>query len=180
MVGSLDTTYDKLNKKFIMKISFKILSFLFLITAFVGCKKEEFNGITDMRPAVPVTVPNAIDYRPEPTVGASKAAGGNIQIILSIPASSGRTIKEITKIAASTTYTQIQSTGTTGFYNTAPIPVNATSWTFNTTVAEYVTKGPGVVPTSTNTELAKRFYFLITLDDGSVVIPEPVRVLYLD
>ena len=146
----------------------------------ISCKKQDFNGLSDIRPAVPVTVTNAIDFRPEPTVSTSISAGGAIQIILAIPASSGRTIKEITKVAANTTYTQIQSTGTTGFYTSAPIPVNSTTYTFNTTLAEYVLKGPGVIPTvstTVGTELAKRFYFLITLDDGSVIIPESVRVL---
>lgn len=160
---------------------FKSLSFLVVtITLITGCKKETFVGLSDLRPTVPVTVTNAIDFRPEPTVSTSKAGGGNIQIVLAIPASSGRTIKEITKIAASTSYTAIQSTGTTGFYTSAPIAVNSTTATFNTTVSEYVTKGPGTVPSNTNTELAKRFYFKLTLDDASVIITEPVRVLYLD
>ncbi|HMK05859.1 MAG TPA: hypothetical protein VK489_16775 [Ferruginibacter sp.] len=168
-----------------MKNSIKFLSFLFLLSVvIISCKKEDFNGLSDVRPDVPVTVPNAIDFRPEPTVKTSISAGGAIQIILEIPASSGRKIKEITRIAANTTYTAIQSTGTTGFYTTAPpfvpIPVNATTYTFNTTLAEYVVKGPGVIPAvsaTVGTELAKRFYFLITLDDNSVLIPQPVRVL---
>ena len=167
-----------------MKKNLKFLSFVFLTLIMISCKKEAFNGLSDVRPNVPVTVTNAIDYRPEPTVSTSISAGGAIQIILAIPSSSGRTIKEITKIAASTTFTQIQSGGTTGFYTTTtpftPIPVNATTYTFKTTLGEYVVKGPGVVPTvstTAGTELAKRFYFLITLDDGSVIIPEPVRVL---
>ena len=161
-----------------MKKYMKFLLFLFLTVIMISCKKEDFNGLSDVRPAVPVTVTNAIDFRPEPTVSTSKSAGGAIQIILSIPASSGRTIKEITRIAASTTYTKIQ--GTVGLYNAAAIPVNATTYTFNTTLAEYVVKGPGVIPTvstTAGTELANRFYFMLTLDDGSVLISEPVRVL---
>jgi len=160
------------------------LSLLFLTMIVTSCKKEDFNGLSDMRPAVPVTVTNAIDFRPEPTVSTSVSGGGAIQIVLAIPGNSGRKIKEITRIAANTTYTAIQSTGTTGFYTTTPpftpIPVNATTYTFNTTLAEYVIKGPGTIPpvsATVGTELAKRFYFLITLDDGSVIIPESVRVL---
>ncbi len=167
-----------------MKKNKEILSFLFLTMVMISCKKENFNGLSDVRPAVPVTVTNAIDFRPEPTVSTSISGGGAIQIVLAIPASSGKKIKEITKIATNTTYTAIQSTGTTGFYTTTPpftpIPVNATTYTFNTTLAEYVVKGPGTIPTvstTVGTELAKRFYFLITLDDGTVIIPEPVRVL---
>ncbi len=163
-----------------MKKNIKFLSALLLTITIISCKKQQINGLTDVRPAVPVSITNAIDYRPEPTVSTSISSGGAIQIVLAIPASSGRNIKEITKIAANTTYTQIQSTGTTGFYNSVPIPANATTYTFNTTLAEYVVKGPGVIPTvstTVGTELAKRFYFLLTLDDGSVVIPESVRVL---
>lgn len=156
-------------------------SFLLVLVVLVtSCKKEAFNGLSDVKPPIPVTVTNAVDYRPDPTVPTSKASGGNIQIILAIPAESGRKIKEISKIAASTTYTAIQSSGSTGFYTSSSIVVNNTTATFNTTVSEYVVKGPGVIPSFTNTELAKRFYFMLTLDDGTVIIPQPVRVLYLD
>jgi hypothetical protein len=161
-----------------MKKNIKFLSFLFLTVSMISCKKEGFNGLSDVRPDVPVTVSNAIDFRPEPTVSTSISGGGVIKITLEIPANKGRTIKEITKIAAATTYTKIQ--GTTGLYNSAAIPVNATTYTFNTTLAEYVVKGPGVIPavsTTVGTELANRFYFMLTLDDGSVIIPTSVRVL---
>ena len=161
-----------------MKKNIKFLSFLFITMILISCKKEDFNGLSDIRPAVPVTVTNAIDFRPEPTVSTSISGGGAIQIILAIPSGTGRTIKEITRIAASTTYTKIQ--GTAGLYNSAPIPVNAITYTFNTTLAEYVVKGPGVIPTvsaTVGTELANRFYFMLTLDDNSVVISESVRVL---
>jgi hypothetical protein len=168
-----------------MKKNMKFLSFLFLLVIMISCKKEDFNGLSDVRPTVPVTVTNAIDYRPEPTVGTSISAGGAIQIILAIPASTGRTIKEITRIAANTSYTAIQSGGTTGFYTTtppfSPIPVNATTYTFNTSLTQYFTIHPVSATTNpaatANTELARRFYFKITLDDGSVIIPESVRVL---
>ena len=161
-----------------MKKYIKFLLFFFTAVVMLSCKKESFNGLSDVRPAVPVTVTNAIDFRPEPTVSTSIAAGGAIQIVLSIPASSGRTLKEITRIAASTTYTKVQ--GTTGLYNSAPLAASGTTFTFNTTLAEYVVKGPGSIPsvsTTAGTELANRFYFMITLDDGSVLLPEPVRVL---
>jgi predicted metal-dependent phosphotriesterase family hydrolase len=100
---------------------------------------------------------------------------GAITITLSIPASTGRTIKEITRVSANTTQTQVQ--GTTGLYNTAVIPGTGTTVTFNTTFTEYIAKAAGVIPTANNTELAKRFYFLITLDNGDTIIPEPVRVV---
>jgi hypothetical protein len=158
----------------------KYLFAISILATLIACKKEEPGRTIDTRPEVPVTVQNAVAYRPEPTVSTSKSAGGAIQIILTIPTETGRTIKEITKVAANTTYTQIQSSGSTGFYNSAPIPGSGTSVTFNTTLAEYVVKGPGTIPSTTNTELAKRFYFLLTLDNGSQIVTSSVRVLVLD
>lgn len=162
-----------------MKKNIKHLSFVvILMVSMISCKKDEFNGLSDMRPAVPVTVTNAIDFRPDPAVAASISAGGAIQIVLAIPANSGRTIKEITRIALSNTYTRIQ--GTANLFNTAPIPVNSTTYTFNSTLAEYTAKGGGAIPavsTTAATELTNRFYFMLTLDDGSQIISQPVRIL---
>jgi len=151
---------------------------------FSGCTKET-GPLTDVRPGVAVTVSNAIAYRPEPTVSVSKSAivspgvVGPIQIVLSIPASSKHTIKSITKVTASTSPASVQSTGTTGFYTSAPILGTGTTATFTTTLTEYITKVGGSIPAS-NTELSRRFYFLVTLDDDTVIIPEPVRVLVTD
>ena len=131
----------------------------------------------DLRPNIPVTVANAVDYRPDPTVSTSKSGGGIIQIILTIPTGLGRTIKEITKVSASTNYALVQSAA--GAYNSAPIPGSGVSVTFNTSLSEYVTKGPGVVPAA-NSELAKRFFFIITLDDNSTIVSMPTRVLVLN
>lgn len=156
-----------------IKVSF-ILALFFTLA---GCTKQSIGPLTDLRPAIPVTVSNAIDYRPDPTVSTSKAGGGAIQIVLSIPSGMGRSIKEITKVSAAVNYTLIQSAS--GAYNSAPIPGNGTTATFTTSLSEYVAKGPGTVPASNN-ELAKRFYFLVTLDDGSVLVTMPTRVLVLD
>ena len=167
-----------------MNISIRAISFFMLLAAaLTSCTKQRSDTLADNRPLVPVTVQNAIDYRPDPTVGTSRTGGGAIQIILTIPASSGRSIKEITKVAANTSYTQIQGTGTTGFYNTAPIPGNGTTVTFTTSLTEYFVKKPitaSNAAAASNTELGNRFYFLLTLDDGSVIVTEPVRVLVLD
>lgn len=166
-----------------MNINIKRILALSIISMIIlsACTKQDIGPKSDIRPPVPVTVQNAIDFRPEPTVSVSKSAVvspgvvGPIQIVLTIPTGSG-SIKEITKVAASTSYTQIQSAGTTGFYNTAPIPGSGTSVTFNTTLTEYLAKVGGTIPAANN-ELAKRFYFLLTLDDGTQIVTEPVRVL---
>lgn len=165
-------------------IKSKLAAVLLVGVLISSCKKE--NGpLSDIKPGVPVTVTNAVAFRPEPTVTASKSAIispgviGPITIILSIPASSGRKITSITKVAASTTYSAIQSTGTTGFYTTAPVMGSGTTATFTTNLTEYVAK-TGQAITASNTELTRRFYFLITLDDNTIIIPEPVRVLVID
>src|SRR5215212_4632969 len=119
---------------------------LFLLL-FSSCKKTEgFTSLTDYKAPVPVTVANVYDYLPTPTVLASKAQN-KITITLQIPENSGRKIKEITKIAASTTgnWTAIYSgttvgTGTSQLWSATPIAVNATSYTFTTTIDDYKTK----------------------------------------
>lgn len=160
-----------------MNNTIRISCLLILFFSLAGCTKQTIGPLSDIRPAVSVTVSNAIDYRPEPTVSTSKAGGGAIQIVLSIPSGVGRTIKEITKVSAAVNYSLVQSGS--GAYNAAPIPGNGTTATFTTSLAEYVTKAGGTVPASNN-ELAKRFYFIVTLDDGSVLVSMPTRVLVLD
>ena len=147
-----------------------------MLIAAVGCKKDGFGPLTDNLPEVPLVVSNATEFRPGPTVKASKA-NGQIQFVLSIPANSGRTIKEITKIAAATSVSTIQ--GATGLYVSTPIAASGTSVTYNTTFAEYTTK-TGQSVGAVNTELGRRFYFLVTLDDNSTIISQEVRVLITD
>lgn len=160
--------------------------FLILVSA-ISCKKTEgFNSLSDNKPEVPVTVANAYDYLPAPTIKASKAEN-KITITLQIPESSGRKIKEITKIAASTTanYTAIYSgtavgTGTTQLWSNTPVPVNGLSYTFNTTFDEYKTKTGGTTTPGSNAFLNRDFYFLVTLDNGQTIIPMYTRVWVVD
>ncbi|MBS1509743.1 MAG: hypothetical protein JST86_02785 [Bacteroidetes bacterium] len=169
-----------------MITTIKKLSGLVIATALLASCTKERGPLTSVKPAVSVTVSNAIAWRPDPTVSTplptSSALVSTITITLAIDGSTGRTIKEITKVAASTSYTQIQSTGTTGFYTSAPIAGSGTSVTFTTTTAAYLTLYPLTPASATltaNTELPRRFYFLLTLDDGSQIVTEPVRVLVL-
>jgi len=166
-----------------MLIDKKIPACILALAIFFSCTKQKgFGTKSDAVASTAVLVQNATDYRPDPTVTTSLSGGGNIQIVLSIPSGSKRTIKEITKVATSTSYSKIQSASTTGFYIKDPIPGNGTSVTFITTLAEYFTRNP--VSTSNpaakaDTELALRFYFLITLDDNTVLVARPVRILVL-
>jgi hypothetical protein len=154
---------------------------LLALVSFSSCKKDEFNFLTQSHPSVPVTVSNLYTMNSGvPAVQTSLSGGGAVSIILEIPASSGRTIKEITRIGTSTTATSGYGTvqTTTGLYNTAPIAGAGTSVTFTTSLTEYTAKtGLAVTASGTATSfLARYFYFLITLDNGEQIIPVPVRV----
>ncbi len=154
-----------------------ILATLLVTMAFISCEKQEIGPLTDNKPEVPVLVTNAVYFRPEPTVTVP-IGSGVINITIAIPGDSPRTIKEITRIAASTTYSQVQ--GTTGLYVSTPILLNAKTYTFTTSFTEYYQKRPQSASNpapAVNVELANRFYFMVTLDDGTVLISEGVRVL---
>jgi hypothetical protein len=163
----------------------KPLGILLLVAVLGSCSKQkgfgpnykDYNGGN-----TPVVITNAVDYRPDPTVTVSLAGDSSITVVLSIPASSGRTIKEITKVATAGSYAAIQSTGSTGFYNVPVIPGTGTTATFKTSIAQYFVNNPKSTANpaaAANAELALKFYFRITLDDGSVIYPTPVRVLVL-
>src|SRR5690349_8961607 len=118
-----------------MTSHFKYLFYFIAAIVIISCKKTEgFTPLTDYKPSIPVTVANAVEFRPSPTVKTSKS-DGKIQIVLKIPENSGRTIKEITRVSAGTVYTGVQTTS--GLYNSAPIPGSGTTATFNTTLSEY-------------------------------------------
>lgn len=155
---------------------------MFAVVLFSGCSKED-GPLSDLKPGVSVTVNNAIAYRPDPTVSTTLATTDSIiTIILAIPASSKRTIASVPKIALNTSYTQIQSTGATGFYTYGTMTLGGTTATFKTSIREYFLNKPVSASNpaaAVNKELTNRYYFKVVLDDGTVLIPEPVRVLVL-
>lgn len=153
-----------------------------LLLLFTACKKDDFGGTSNITPDIPVTVSDLYGMYNYPVVATSFAGGGNITIKLNIPANSGRTIKEITRVAAGTSGTNYKSVEvTTPLYSTAAIPGNGTSATFTTTLAEYAAK-TSTTPYTTATAgtstsfLARYFFFLVTLDNGQTIIPNAVRV----
>jgi hypothetical protein len=160
----------------------KYSSLLLSVAVLAACSKQkgfgpnypDYNGGN-----TPVNVTNSIANRPDPTVSASVGGDSSITVILTIPSASNHTIKEITKVATSSSYKAIQSTGATGFYPVSAIPGNGTTVTFKTSLGVYHSVYPKE-KFSLNTELVNRFYFRITLDDGSIVYPTPVRVLVLN
>ena len=127
----------------------------------------------------PISVQNAVGFRPDPTVTASVGGDSSITVSMVLGSATGRTIKEITKVATSSSYAAIQSTGTTGFFPVPVIPGSGSSVTFKTSLSVYHSVYPKEA-FKLNTELVNRFYFRITLDDGTVVYPTPTRVLVVN
>ncbi|MEO8403858.1 MAG: hypothetical protein ABI480_04670 [Chitinophagaceae bacterium] len=155
-----------------------LICFLFIVSL-TACKKDKYRGLDNTGPDVPITVSDLYGIFTYPVVATSLSGSGAITIKLNIPASTGRTIKEITRVALGTSganYAVVQRT--TGLYNTAPIPGSGTSVTFTTSLTEYTAKtGLTVTTGGTATSfLARYFYFLVTLDNGEQVISEAVRV----
>ncbi|MBS1601300.1 MAG: hypothetical protein JST42_01440 [Bacteroidetes bacterium] len=127
----------------------------------------------------PISVQNAVGFRPDPTVTASVGGDSSITINMVLASAAGRTIKEITKVATSSSYAAIQSTGSSGFYPVPVIPGSGATVTFKTSLSVYHTVYPKEA-FKLNTELVNRFYFRITLDDGTIVYPTPTRVLVVN
>jgi hypothetical protein len=160
-----------------------ILLLALLVVSNISCKDDLVYSdlVRDNRPAVPVTFPGATTYGFNPFIISSLAAGGPIQFTLSIPSSSGRTIKEITRVvggATGITVANLNSATAATAYNAAPIPGSGTTAVFSTTIADFKKKYPTVATTPVAlpnyTEI--QFLFLVTLDDGTQIVPEPVRV----
>lgn len=150
------------------------------VVMFSSCKKDTEGWLTPTHPDIPVTVSNAFGtFNAVPNVSTSSSGGGAITIKLEIPATSGRTIKEITKVAlGSSTQNYVVVQNGTAAYNTAAIAGSGTSVTFTTSLTEYTAK-TGLTPPTGGTRtsfLTRYFYFLITLDNGQQLIPVPVGV----
>jgi hypothetical protein len=161
-----------------------IVLFFLVVAVLGGCNKQNGFGpnYSTYNPAkTPVIVTNAVDFRPDPTVSTSLAGDSSITITLSLSGNSGRSLKQITEVIGATSYGPIQ-TATSKFYNPAPIAASGNSVTFKTSIAEYFQHYPVSAsnPKATaNAELSNRFYFQISLDDGTIVYPTPVRILVL-
>jgi hypothetical protein len=171
-----------------------------LALASSSCKKDyDDNSLAPLDQAfapIPVTVTNA-DFFERYYIVVAKAPTatetGRFTITFSIPADKGK-IKEITRVATGGSgLTQVQSGAPTVLYNynatsgSTPIPGNGSNTiTFSSSLADYKTYqtrvGTGVAPTSATVSATPQspnqidFYFLITLEDGTTIIPPRVQV----
>ncbi|WP_312332121.1 hypothetical protein [Sphingobacterium sp.] len=167
------------------KLNLKVYVFLvvLLFISMTSCKKDNIS-LENNLPEIPVTVSNQFGLFTAPTVSTSLSGGGKIIIELEIPASSGRTIKEISKVAIGTAYGAL--TTPSNVFVSTPIAGNGTKVVFNSTLAEYTAFTKLTLPTSSQAGttsaaamLGRNYYFSITLDNGQIIVPQYVRV-YVD
>jgi hypothetical protein len=156
-----------------------------LLISTVACKDDLEYGplVRDNRPAIPVTFTNATSFGGTPFIEISTVANTPITYTLSIPASSGRTIREITAVVGGGTGINAGSINTVANrINTAPIPGSGTTATFTTTLAAFRAKYPTVAVAPTGLPYSPReiaFIFLVTLDDGTQLVTTQVRTRVL-
>jgi hypothetical protein len=175
-----------------------------LALASSSCKKAyDDNSLSPLAQAyapIPVMVTNANFFERYYIVVAKAPTAteqGNFTINFSIPADKGK-IKEITRVAVGGSgLNTVQTGAATLLYNYngqagsssgfTPIPGNGSNTiTFSSTLTDYKTfqtrVGTGVAPTSATVSANLQspnqidFYFLLTLEDGTTLIPPRVQV----
>jgi len=183
----------------------KTIKYLFLLCTLIllaGCD-DQFSDdlVRDNRPAVPVTYPGATTNGFNPYYTVSIAQGGNIEIRLSVPEGSGRTIKEISKVVGGGTAINAGNVADArrASYIAAPIAGSGTTATFTTNIAEFNAIMRSVASTRSDTIpsivaanttgasviqtvppslpfIERAFMFSVVLDDNSVIIPVQCRI----
>lgn len=155
----------------------KIVNLLGLFLAMIvvtSCENDYGVFNSDNIAPIPVTFSNATTYGFDPFTRVSLAGDRVIRFELSIPETSGRTIREVTKVAAGASAINIGTLNNGPNYLAAPIQGNGTTATFSTTVAEFQTKRrTATTPVLAGQELA--FIFLVTLDDNTQIVTQRVR-----
>ncbi len=150
-----------------------ILAVLSAATLLTACEKDYGVFNSDNIPLVPVTFPNATTYGFEPFISVSVNGDSPIKFELEIPASSGRTIKSVSKVAAGNNAINVATLDNGPNYLSAPISGGSTKVEFNTSLSEFREKRPAV-PVAANGELA--FIFLVVLDNDQEIVTTRVRV----
>lgn len=157
-----------------MKKTFNIIASVLVLAALFSCETDygEFNR--DNRPDIPLQFLNTTSFGHDPYVAVSEDE--EIRFEMQIPENSGRTIREITSVAAGLTGLNPGALTTAGDYITEPIPNDGNRVTFTTTLEEFREKRPDAaveVPDEGYAEIA--FFFLVTLDNGETIVSMRAR-----
>lgn len=171
-----------------MKYINKILFFAFGLVLFAACSDDgeyEHPIVKDNIPDTPILFPGATTFGANPYYNVT-VSGGTITIVVAVPESSPRQIKEITRIITGATGITPGNVTTAANFLAAPLAVNGKSVTIPITIAEWnahnaaaadLTVPPAASPTVPATGFAERaIMFLVTLDDDTQIIPQQLRI----
>lgn len=151
------------------------------MTFLVSCDKDYNEFYSDNRPEIPVTFEGATTEGFNPYIKVPLATN-TFKLTLTVPESSGRKIKEISKVSGGAT--SINAGGVrAATYITTPIAGSNNKVVFNSSVAEFRSKSAAnenlIKAFEASTTLKTQeiaFMFLVTLDNGQEIIPVQARV----
>jgi hypothetical protein len=187
-----------------MKSIYRILILVMGVGLMSRCADDgvyEHPIVHDNFPEVPILFATATTQGANPyytvawgTDGAGNAlatpAANNIVITISVPDDAPLKIREITKmisgITGITPGNVAGGTTVTANYLPAPVAVNGTSTTITTNLAEFNTRTNPATSrvtaanvnaiTATSPYVERAFMFLVTLEDGSTIITQQLRL----
>jgi hypothetical protein len=180
--------------KMTMKNLYRVLTFVALVGVFSQCADDgEYDHPInrDNIPEVPVLFTGSTSFGANPYYQVAFQGGAApITITVSVPDDAPVKIKEITKMIAGTTAITPGNviSGTVANYLAAPIQVNGASATISTSLTEFNAKMPAasrvtqaaVDAAATSTPatpyVERAFLFLVTLEDGSTIVTQQVRL----
>lgn len=162
-----------------MKYYINIFAGLLLALITISCD-DEFEGeiVRDNLPEIPVVFEGAttVGFNPYYTVSH---AGNNFSITLTVPEDSPLQIREVTNVVAGTTAINVASLANAKQYLTAPVAVNGYSYTLSTSITEFNAKaisGAVAAPPAAGVLTERAFMFLLTMEDGSQIVPVQCRI----
>jgi hypothetical protein len=176
-----------------MKVIKNLFLLLSLLVAGTACDDEfEDDLVRDNRPEVPVTFPGAATYGFNPYYTASlkdtaaviTGAAPLLTVQMSVPENTGRSIQEISKIVVGGTAINAGSLSNRNVVAYAgPVPVGGTSATYTTEVRNFYIRSGRLSDAERQTirgggYIERALMFLVTLDDGSQIIPVQLRVRF--
>lgn len=160
------------------KIFFTLTLILF---AFNACDDQWTDDlVVDNKPEIPVTFPGSTSFGGSPYYEQPRSQD-QITISVQIPENSPVKIAEISKIIAGTSSITPGNlmTATVASYIAAPIVVNGYSTTFTTSITEFNSKVAAAsrIGATVNAPYTERaFMMLVTMEDGSQIIPTQIRI----
>ena len=168
-----------------MKHTFLKICFLVAgLFSLAACDKDFTDDLVrDNKPEIPVTFEGATTSGFNPYYAVPYNGGtSEISFRITIPSNASLKIKEVTKAIAGGTAITVTglNTSSTPSYLDAPVSVGGTSVTITTSIAEFNSKVPGSAitgtPPSGSSFEERAFYFLLTMEDDSQIIPVQCRI----